>query len=98
MTIKEISGDDLLKLDDSYKIIDVRTSEEYKNGHIKNAINIPLDRIMEDDFNLDKDDKLIIHCRTNGRSKMALAHLEDLGYKNLSLAPGVDLYEYDLIK
>ena len=98
MTIKEISGDDLLKLDDSYKIIDVRTSEEYKNGHIKNAINIPLDRIMEDDFNLDKDDKLIIHCRTNGRSKMALAHLEDLGYKNLYLAPGVDLYEYDLIK
>ncbi|WP_299032819.1 rhodanese-like domain-containing protein [uncultured Anaerococcus sp.] len=98
MTIKEISGDDLLKLDDSYKIIDVRTSEEYKNGHIKNAINIPLDRIMEDDFNLDKDDKLIIHCRTNGRSKMALAHLEDLGYKNLYLAPGVDLYEYDLAK
>ena len=98
MTIKEISGDDLLKLDDSYKIIDVRTYEEYKNGHIKNAINIPLDRIMEGDFNLDKDDKLIIHCRTNGRSKMALAHLEDLGYKNLILAPGVDLYEYDLIK
>ena len=98
MTIKEISGDDLLKLDDSYKIIDVRTSEEYKNGHIKNAINIPLDRIMEDDFNLDKDDKLIIHCRTNGRSKMALAHLEDLGYKNLYLAQGVDLYEYDLAK
>lgn len=98
MTIKEIPGEDLLNLDKSYKIIDVRTEEEYKNGHIKNAINIPLDKIMANDFDLAKDENLVIHCRTNGRSKMALAHLEDLGYKNLSLAPGVDLYEYDLIK
>ena len=98
MTIKEISGEDLLNLDKSYKIIDVRTEEEYKNGHIKNAINIPLYKIMANDFDLAKDEKLVIHCRTNRRSKMALANLEDLGYKNLSFAPGVDLYEYDLIK
>lgn len=98
MNINEISGDDLLKLDDSYKIIDVRTEEEYKNGHIKNAINVPLDKILENDFDLDKDDKLVVHCRTNGRSKQALAILNDLGYKNLTLAPGVDLYNYDLVK
>ena len=98
MTIKEISGNDLLRLDDSYKIIDVRTEEEYKNGHIKNAINVPLDKILENDFDLDKDDKLVVHCRTNGRSKQALAILNDLGYKNLTLAPGVDLYNYDLVK
>lgn len=98
MSMNEISGDDLLKLDDSYKIIDVRTEEEYKNGHIKNAINVPLDKILENDFDLDKDDKLVVHCRTNGRSKQALAILNDLGYKNLTLAPGVDLYNYDLVK
>lgn len=98
MTIKEISGNDLLRLDDSYKIIDVRTEEEFKNGHIKNAVNVPLDKIMDNNFDLDKDDKLVVHCRTNGRSKQALAILSDLGYKNLSLAPGVDLYPYDLVK
>lgn len=98
MSMNEISGDDLLKLDDSYKIIDVRTEEEYKNGHIKTAINVPLDKILENDFDLDKDDKLVVHCRTNGRSKQALAILNDLGYKNLTLAPGVDLYNYDLVK
>ena len=98
MTMREITGDDLLKLDSSYKIIDVRTEEEYKNGHIKNAVNVPLDKIMENDFDLDKNDKLVIHCRTNGRSKMALAILTDLGYKNLTLAPGVDLYNYNLVK
>lgn len=98
MTIKEISGEDLLKLDPTYKIIDVRTEDEYKNGHIKNAINIPLDKIMENEFNLDKDEKLVIHCRTHGRSKMAIAKLSDLGYKDLTIAPGVDLYNYELVK
>ena len=98
MTIKEITGEELLELDDSYKIIDVRSEEEYKNGHIKNAINIPLDKIMANDFHLDKDDKLVIHCRTNGRSKIAIRNLKDLGFKNLILAPGVDLYDYDLTK
>ncbi len=98
MSIKEISGKDLGKLDDSYKIIDVRTEEEYKEGHIKNAINVPLDNILANDFDLDKNDKLVVHCRTNGRSMMAIESLLDLGYKNISLAPGVDLYDYDLVK
>lgn len=98
MDIKAISGDDLLKLDPTYKIIDVRTEEEFKDGHIKNAINIPLDKILENDFDLGKDEKLVIHCRTNGRSGMAIEKLAELGYKNLIMAPGVDLYGYDLIK
>ena len=98
MSIKEISGKDLGKLDDSYKIIDVRTEEEYKEGHIKNAINVPLDNILANDFDLDKNDKLVVHCRTIGRSMMAIESLLDLGYKNISLAPGVDLYDYDLVK
>lgn len=98
MTIKEITGEELLELDDSYKIIDVRTEEEYKDGHIKNSINIPLDKIMTNDFDLAMNEKLVIHCRTNGRSSMAIERLADLGYKNLTIAPGVDLYDYDLIK
>lgn len=98
MNIKVISGEDLLKLDPTYKIIDVRTKEEYKNGHIKNAINIPLDKILENDFDLAKGEKLVIHCRTNGRSKMAIEKLAELGYENLTIAPGVDLYNYDLVK
>lgn len=98
MNIKEISGEEVLKLDYSYKIIDVRSPEEYREGHIKNAINVPLDDILINDFDLDKNDKLVIHCRTNGRSMMAAESLIDKGYKNISLAPGVDLYDYDLVK
>ena len=98
MTIKEITGDELLKLDDSYKIIDVRTREEYKSGHIKNAINIPLDKIIANNFDLDKNDKLVIHCRTNSRSRKAIEALKNYGFTELSLAPGVDLYDYDLVK
>ena len=98
MNIREITGDELLKLDNSYKIIDVRSEEEYNNGHIKNAINIPLDKIEAHDFNLDKNDKLVIHCRTNARSMRAIEILISKGYKDLTLAPGVALYDYDLIK
>ena len=98
MNIKEISGKDLEKLDDSYRIIDVRSKEEYKNGHIKNAINIPLDKIKAHDFNLDKNDKLVIHCMTNARSMRAIEILISKGYKDLTLAPGVALYKYDLVK
>lgn len=98
MTIKEITGDEVLKLDDSYKIIDVRTKEEYKSGHIKSAINIPLDKIIDNNFDLDKNDKLVIHCRTNGRSKKAIETLKNYGFTRLTLAPGVDLYDYDLVK
>lgn len=97
MTVKEITGSNLLKLDDSYRIIDVRTKEEYKEGHVKNAINIPLDDIAEGNFNLDKKDKLVIYCKSNKRSSLALDILKDLGYENLSLAPGVDLFDYKLV-
>ena len=98
MNIREISGKDLEMLDDSFKIVDVRTEEEYKAGHIKNAVNVPLDNILANDFDLDKNEKLVIHCRTSGRSMRAIEALLSLGFKDLTLAPGVDLYDYDLVK
>ncbi len=98
MNIREISGKDLEMLDGSFKIVDVRTEEEYKAGHIKNAVNVPLDNILANDFDLDKNENLVIHCRTSGRSMRAIEALLSLGFKDLTLAPGVDLYDYDLVK
>ena len=98
MNIREISGKDLEMLDGSFKIIDVRTEEEYKAGHIKNAVNVPLDNILANDFDLDKNEKLVIHWKTSGRSMRAIEALLSLGFKDLTLAPGVDLYDYDLVK
>ena len=62
-------------------IIDVRTADEYNNGHVKGAINVPLDTI--DTINYDKDTTIIVYCATGVRSLEAVNALSDMGYTNL---------------
>jgi len=66
-------------------IIDVRTADEFKEGHIKGARNID---IMSADFEaqiakLDKKQPTLIHCQAGGRSMRALKIFEKLGFKDL---------------
>ena len=60
-------------------IIDVRTKEEYREYHIKEAINIPYDEIDED-IDIDKDKVIFVYCKSGGRSEVAFNTLTDLGY------------------
>ena len=60
-------------------IIDVRTKEEYEEGHIKGAINIPYDQIDEN-IKLDKTQKLKVYCKSGKRSAIAYEKLKELGY------------------
>ena len=62
-------------------IIDVRTKEEYNEGHIKNAKNIPLDEITSVSF--PKDTVIIVYCATGIRSNQAANKLLDMGYTSL---------------
>ena len=68
-------------IDDGAIVIDVRTIDEYNSGHIKTAINIPLDTI--DTINYDKNKKIIVYCATGVRSLQAVKVLSDMGYTNL---------------
>ncbi len=66
-------------------IVDVRTVDEFKEGHIKGAKNID---IMGDDFEkqvaaLDKDKPTLVHCQAGGRSMRALKVFEKLGFTKL---------------
>lgn len=66
-------------------IVDVRTADEFKDGHIKGAKNID---IMSDDFEaqvakLDKTKPVLVHCQAGGRSTRALPVFEKLGFKEL---------------
>lgn len=70
--------------DDNYIIVDVRTKEEYNEGHIVEAINIPYD-VIEKSSMLDKDKTIIIYCRSGNRSKIAYDKLKSLGYDVLDL-------------
>ena len=60
--------------------MDVRTSEEYKEGHVKGAINIPYDEINEN-VELDKEKTILVYCKSGRRSKVAYDQLTSLGYE-----------------
>lgn len=65
--------------------IDIRTSEEFSEGTIPHALNIDY---YADDFSdkmqqFDKDQELIIFCKSGGKSSEALILLKDLGFKNV---------------
>lgn len=69
-----------------YLIIDVREPYEFKTGHVKNAVNIPLQNIIKGGGNLadiPKDTKIIVYCRTGNRSEAAKDILESKGYTNV---------------
>ena len=75
----------IMDLNDEYIIVDVRTFEEYCDGHIPGAINIPNESIVDEQPELlpDKDALILIYCRSGNRSKQAAQKLLSMGYTNL---------------
>ena len=76
-------------------IIDVRSVSEYKEGHIESSINIPVEKI--DTIDIEKNEKIIVYCRSGNRSKAAANKLIEMGYKNVYDAGGLDDWKYDLV-
>lgn len=69
----------------STKIVDVRTKPEFDMGHVKNAINIPLDSIGANIERLKQLDSsaLVFYCRSGNRSGQAVAFLRQAGLSNV---------------
>lgn len=85
-------------VEDNTFIIDVREKNEYKSGHFKNAVNIPLSEFRERLDEIPKDRPVYLHCRSSQRSYNAIMALQHLGYYNLYNISGSFLgacyYEY----
>jgi phage shock protein E len=66
-------------------LVDVRTSPEYESGHIKNAVNIPYNKIRKDikEFAPDKEKTIVVYCKSGVRANYAEKVLKGLGYKNV---------------
>ncbi|MBS4535250.1 FAD-dependent oxidoreductase [Clostridium sp. D2Q-14] len=79
-------------------IIDVREKEEYAQGHIINALNIPLSELRDRLDEIPKDRLVYLHCRSSQRSYNAVMALQNLGYDNVINISGSYLgiccYEY----
>ena len=82
ITIKEML--EILKTNSNAVLLDVRSSQEYIEGHIRGSINIPVYDIEKQAKNtLNKDSIIIVYCSAGIRSKRAIQILEKLGYENL---------------
>ncbi len=69
---------------DDMIIIDVREANEYKFGHLDNAINISVNNLTEESLkDISKDSKIVVYCQSGSRSKDASEKLLELGYKNV---------------
>lgn len=85
---RQISMDEavaMMEQESGYIILDVRTPEEFAEKHIPNAINIPNENIGTDEISAlpDKDQLIMVYCRSGRRSKEAAGKLVKLGYTNI---------------
>ena len=90
----------LMDSESGYIIIDARTQEEYDQGHIPGAILIPEYEIAdraEKEFP-DKDQLILVYCRSGRRSKIAAEELVKLGYTNVKEFGGIIDWEYEIVK
>ena len=102
-TYDQISGAEAKALMDSesgYIIIDARTQEEYDEGHISGAILIPEYEIVDraEKELPDKDQLILVYCRSGRRSKIAAEELVKLGYTNVKEFGGIIDWEYEVVK
>ena len=102
-TYDQIDGAEAKALMDSesgYIIIDARTQEEYDQGHIPGAILIPEYEIADraEKELPDKDQLILVYCRSGRRSKIAAEELVKLGYTNVKEFGGIIDWEYEIVK
>ena len=90
----------LMDSESGYIIIDARTQEEYDQGHIPGAILIPEYEIADraEKELPDKDQLILVYCRSGRRSKIAAEELVKLGYTNVKEFGGIIDWEYEIVK
>lgn len=83
----------------NYIILDVRTAEEYAAGHIKDAINIPNETIGDEEISElpDKNQLIMVYCRSGNRSKQASQKLTNLGYTNIVEFGGINTWTGEIV-
>ena len=88
----------IMDSEESYIILDVRTQEEYDEGHIPGAIVISHEEIAEkaEEVLTDKDQLILVYCRSGRRSKIAAEALVELGYTNIKEFGGIIDWPYEV--
>ena len=100
---RQISMDEAVKMmkdEKNYIILDVRRPDEYAEGHIPGAINVPNEEIGTTEIAElpDKSQLILVYCRSGRRSKEASEKLVKLGYTNIVEFGGIQDYEGEIEK
>ena len=98
MNITAEEAKQIMDSEEGYIILDVRTQEEYDEGHIPGAILIPNTEIevrAEEELP-DKDQLILVYCRSGQRSKLAAEILVELDYTNIREFGGIIDWPYEV--
>lgn len=101
-TFEQITADEakaIMDSEESYVILDVRTKGEYDSGHIEGAILIPDYEVgtKAESVLSDKDELILVYCRSGNRSKNAASELAALGYTNVKEFGGIIGWKYGTV-
>lgn len=82
----------MMEEETDYIILDVRTPEEFAEKHIPGAVNVPNESIGTEEINelQNKDQLILVYCRSGNRSKQASEKLVALGYTNVYEFGGIN--------
>lgn len=98
VNITAAEAKEIMDSQEGYIILDTRAQEEYDEGHIPGAILIPHDEILEkaESVLTDKDQLILVYCRSGRRSKLAAEDLVKLGYTNIREFGGIIDWPYEI--
>ena len=89
----------MMEQDDGHVIVDVRRQDEYDSGHIPGAILLPNETIADQPPEVlpDREQIILIYCRSGNRSKQAAQKLADMGYTHVYEFGGVNTWSGELV-
>lgn len=98
----QISQDEAMKMmkeQSDCLIVDVRRPDEFAEGHIAGAVNVPNETIEDEapDALPDKEQTLLVYCRSGNRSKEASQKLADMGYTNVYEFGGINTWKGEIV-
>ena len=98
MNITAEEAKKIMDTQEGYIILDVREQDEYDAGHIPGAILIPYTQIKDnaEEALTDKDQMILVYCRSGRRSKIAAEALVELGYTNIREFGGILDWPYEV--
>jgi len=91
---KLVTADEINSRRSNYNVVDVRSSSDYRNGHIEGAVNIPLEELKVRSAELNRDAPIVVHCNKGTTANAAQNLLINLGFKEVyNLSGGYSQYK-----